>query len=135
MAVKWISYFLEILMLYVFYKNQAVSYRTNHTMNWRQPPIEKKIRSGLAIGKMVLAIKNSPSRFEFFYQVSKTTNKVLFSHISPCEKGGRKAREISIRRRNCSQGSCSYFDFPLIITLGILEILRWHLLSLLCTQM
>ena len=30
------------------------------------------------------------------------------------ETGGRKALEISICRRNCSQGNCSYLDFPLI---------------------
>ena len=28
---------------------------------------------------------------------------------------GRKAREISICHKNCSKGSCSYFDFPLVI--------------------
>ena len=37
-----------------------------------------------------------------------------FPHFSPCETGGRKAREISICRRHGSQGSCSYFDFPLV---------------------
>ena len=34
-------------------------------------------------------------------------------HFSSCETGGRKAREISIWCRNCSQGSYSYFTFPL----------------------
>ena len=29
--------------------------------------------------------------------------------------GGEKGWEFSICSRNCSQGSCSYFHFPLII--------------------
>ena len=37
-----------------------------------------------------------------------------FPHFSPCKAGGRKTRENSICCRNCSQGSCSYFDFPLV---------------------
>ena len=35
-----------------------------------------------------------------------------FPHFSPCETGGRKAREFLIRCRNCSQGLYSYFTFP-----------------------
>ena len=38
-----------------------------------------------AIGKMLLAIKNSLSCFEFFSQVSKTTNKVLL-RTAHCSK-------------------------------------------------
>ena len=42
-----------------------------------------------------------------------STTNWNFPHYSPCETGGRKARGISICCRNCSQGNCSYFDFPL----------------------
>ena len=42
-----------------------------------------------------------------------STTNWSFPHFSPCETGGRKVREISICCRNCSQGSCSCFDFPL----------------------
>ena len=44
-----------------------------------------------------------------------TTNS-NFPQFSRCETGGKKWREISICCRNCSQGNCSYFDFPLTIT-------------------
>ena len=45
-----------------------------------------------------------------------STTNWNFSHFCPCETGGRKAHEISICCENCSQGNCSYFDFPLTIT-------------------
>ena len=32
--------------------------------------------------------------------------------LSPTCFARRKEREISICQRNCSQGSCSYFDLP-----------------------
>ena len=41
-----------------------------------------------------------------------TTNCNL-ARFSPTCFARRKLREISICGRNCSQGSCSYFDFPL----------------------
>ena len=37
-----------------------------------------------------------------------------FPLFFPCETGRRKAREISKCCRNCSQGSYSYFTFPLV---------------------
>ena len=39
-----------------------------------------------------------------------------YPRFSPCETGGRKAREISICCRNFSQGSYSFFTFPLKTT-------------------
>ena len=42
-----------------------------------------------------------------------STTNWNFPHFSPCETGERKMLEILIWCRNCSQGSCSYFDFPL----------------------
>ena len=45
---------------------------------------------------------------------SLSTANWNFPHFSPCEKGGRKVREILIYRRNCSQGSCPHF-FPLVL--------------------
>ena len=42
-----------------------------------------------------------------------STTNWNFQHFFPCETGGRKALKISICRRNCSQSSCYYFDFPL----------------------
>ena len=42
-----------------------------------------------------------------------STTFLNFPHFSPCEKGGRKAREISSCRKNWSQGSYFYFYFPL----------------------
>ena len=44
-----------------------------------------------------------------------STTNWNFPHFSPGETGGRKAREISIRCRNCSQGSYSHLTFPLRI--------------------
>ena len=37
--------------------------------------------------------------------------------LPPVSHGGKKGREILISCRNCSQGSCSYFDLPLRISL------------------
>ena len=43
-----------------------------------------------------------------FYNILK-----FLAPFSVRKKVGRKAREISFCRRNCSQGRCSYIDFPL----------------------
>ena len=50
-----------------------------------------------------------------------STTNWNFPHFSPCETGGRKARKILMCCVNCSQGSRSYFDFPLKTV--------WYLLS------
>ena len=55
------------------------------------------------------------------YLVSNFYNKLKFPHFFPCETSGRKAREISICCRNCSQGSCSYFEFPLNISIQMMQ--------------
>ena len=62
-----------------------------------------------------------------------STTNWNFPHFSPCETGGRKAREISICCRNCSQGRCSYIDFPLeqtkVSSLAIVErlLFQWKI--------
>ena len=42
-----------------------------------------------------------------------------FPQFSPYETGGRKEWEILICLKTCSQGSCSYFDLPLVYILWI----------------
>ena len=58
-----------------------------------------------------LSYRESTIRITALWVISTTFWN--FPHFSPCETGGRKPREISICCRNCSQGSCSYSDFPL----------------------
>ena len=64
------------------------------------------------LGKLNLLIVLLPP---IYHCVMSTTNWI-FPHFSPTCFAQRRVREISFYCRYCSQGSCSYFYFPLDIT-------------------